>query len=133
MRGSWQSQALGPLGHGGFEHLRDRVLSLAWTGLLQPYCQESGGGQWDLPGPEAQLSFKQMPFLYYMLVMVAASIQGGGVPCWLSIAGNSCFLVCSGNPSLPRSGPPLQAPPETGKPPASAVLDTPVLCSLLPP
>lgn len=134
MRGSLAESGADPLGHGGFEHLRDRVLSLAWTGLLQPYCQ---GIWW---GPVGSSRSRGPVVIQADALPLLHAGDGGGfypgrsVPCWLSIAGNSCFLVCSGNPTpLPRPGPPLQASPETGKPPASAVLDTPVLCSLLPP
>lgn len=134
MRGSLAESGADPLGHGSFEHLRDRVLSLAWTGLLQPDCQ---GSQW---GPVGS-SRSRGPVVIRVDArpLLPAGDGGGSYPgrsalCWVSIAGNSCFLGGSGNPTLLlRPGPPLQAPPETGKPPASATPDTPVLCSLFPP
>ena len=59
--------------------------------------REASGGQWDLPGPEAQLSFKQMPFLYHMLVVVAAPIQGGARP-GLVLLGIPASWVAVGTP-----------------------------------
>lgn len=115
MRGSLAESGADPLGHGGFEHLRDRVLSLAWTGLLQPDCQ---GSRWGPVGSfrsrgSVVIQADALPLLH--AGDGGSAYPGRSVPCWLSIAGNSCFLGGSGNPTpLPRPGPPLQAPPETG-------------------
>ena len=114
MRGSLAESGADPLGHGGFEHLKDRVLSLAWTGLLQPDCQ---GSQW---GPVGS-SRSRGPVVIQADALPLSHAGGGGssypgrsAP-WVSTAGNSCFLGGSGNPTpLPRPGPALQAPPETG-------------------
>lgn len=98
MRGSLAESGPDPLGHGSFEHLRDRSCLLPGQASCSLTVREASGGQRDLPGPEAQLSFKQMPVLYYLLVMVAAPIQGGVHPAGLVLLGIPASWVAVGTP-----------------------------------